>query len=77
MPPRLSTDARARLLRNKGNFFEGRIFATFAGFFLRAADTISPVKGVLVRRPHIRWVADVRRSKSSRFIGTDYRTREI
>jgi hypothetical protein len=76
MPPRLSTDARGRLLRDQRNFLEGRIFATIAGVFLRTADTISPVKGVLVRRPHIR-SANVRRSKSSRFIGTDYRTREI
>jgi hypothetical protein len=78
MPPRLSTDARGRLLQDQRNFSKGRIFATIAGLFLRTADTILPVKGVLVRLPRIQqgW-ADVRRSKSSRFIGTDYRTREI
>jgi hypothetical protein len=36
------------LLQEQQNFLHGRIFAIFAGVFLRKADTISPAKDVLV-----------------------------
>jgi hypothetical protein len=35
-------------------FYRRRIFATFAGVFLRMGDTISPAKNALFRQPQYR-----------------------
>jgi hypothetical protein len=35
-------------------FYHRRIFATFAGVFLRTGDTISPAKNALFRQPQYR-----------------------
>jgi hypothetical protein len=40
-------------------FYRRRIFATFAGVFLRMGDTISPAKNALSRRPHYRRIGQV------------------
>src|SRR5690242_5823114 len=75
MPPYLSTETRPPLLRPAiEKFTEGRIFAIFAGVFLRKRDTISPAREKLVR-PHATCgiAANVRRNKVA---GTYYRTRE-
>jgi hypothetical protein len=40
-------------------FYHRRIFATFAGVFLRMGDTISPAKNALFRQPQNRRIGPV------------------
>jgi hypothetical protein len=69
-----STATQLSLLRpTMENFTKGRIFAIFAGVFLRKPDTISPARKMLVRPTPRGIAANVRRNKVA---GIYYRTRE-
>jgi hypothetical protein len=55
-------------------FCHRRIFATFAGVFLRMGDTIPPAKDALFRRPHTAGLG--RCASQQQLRGSDEQSRE-